>query len=193
MSLLIPDSGLLFWMLLVFGVVVFVLAKYGFPVIIKMVDERKAYIDESLMMAEKARHELENVKNEGVQILENARKEHTAIMNEAAALRESLIKDAKFKALQEANKMIEEARVQIGSEKEEAIRDIRRQVATLSIDVAEKVLRSKLEDKNAQVDMIDRLLDKADIQLLRRETTCLWEFNVPDTIGLKLYKSAASF
>ena len=163
MSLLIPDSGLLFWMLLVFGVVVFVLAKYGFPVIIKMVDERKAYIDESLMMAEKARHELENVKNEGVQILENARKEHTAIMNEAAALRESLIKDAKFKALQEANKMIEEARVQIGSEKEEAIRDIRRQVATLSIDVAEKVLRSKLEDKNAQVDMIDRLLDEINI------------------------------
>ncbi len=163
MSLLIPDSGLLFWMLLVFGVVVFVLAKYGFPVILKMVDERKAYIDESLLMAEKARLELENVKTEGLQILENARKEHTAIMNEAAALKESLIKDAKFKALQEANKMIEEARVQIGSEKEEAIRDIRRQVAALSVDVAEKVLRNKLVDTDAQVGMIDRLLDEINI------------------------------
>lgn len=163
MSLLIPDSGLLFWMLLVFGVVVFVLTKFGFPVILKMVDDRKAYIEESLTMAERARHELEKVKAEGELIIENARKEHTSIMNEASVLKELMIKEARLKALQEANKMIEEAKIQITGEKEEAIRDIRRQVAVLSIDVAEKVLRSKLDDKTAQVGMIDRLLDEINI------------------------------
>ena len=163
MSLLLPDSGLLFWMFLSFGIVAFILAKYGFPVIIKMVEDRKAYIDESLLSAKKAYDDLAKVKDESLQIIDEARKEHIKILNEASQSKEQLIKDAKEKASIEANKIIEDARKQILIEKDDAIRDIRRQVAELSVDIAEKVLRGQLEKKTEQMDMINRLLDEINV------------------------------
>lgn len=163
MSLLLPESGLLFWMLLSFGIVVFILAKYGFPVIIKMVEERKQYIEESLFVAQKAHDELNNIKSESETIMNNARKEQVRIMSEAAQTRDRLIKEAKDKAIIEAQKLIDDARKQIQSEKEEAIRDIRRQVADLSVDIAEKVLREKLDRKEEQMNMINRLIDEMNV------------------------------
>lgn len=163
MSLLTPDSGLLFWMLISFGIVVFVLAKFGFPIILKMVEERTNFIEESLLKAEKARTELDSVKAEAELILEKARNEHQQIMNEASQLREALIQEAKTKAIGEADKIIENARMQIQSEKEVAIRDIRKQVAGLSVDIAEKVLRNKLDKKEEQLGMIQRLIDEMNI------------------------------
>ena len=163
MSLLTPDSGLLFWMLISFGIVVFVLAKFGFPIILKMVEERTNFIEESLLKAEKARTELDSVKAEAELILEKARNEHQQIMNEASQLREALIQEARTKAISEADKIIENARLQIQHEKEAAIRDIRKQVAGLSVDIAEKVLRSKLEKKEEQLGMIQRLIDEMNI------------------------------
>ena len=163
MSLLLPDSGLLFWMFLSFGIVAFILVKFGFPVIIKMVEDRKEYIDNSLSVAKQAHEELANVKTEGEAIVDNARREQVKIMNEAAQTRDLLIKDAKEKASLEAVKLVEEARKQILIEKEDAIRDIRRQVAELSVDIAEKVLRGQLEKKEEQMDMINRLLDEINI------------------------------
>ncbi len=163
MSLLTPDSGLLFWMLISFGIVVFVLAKFGFPIILKMVEERTNFIEESLLKAEKARTELDSVKAEAELILEKARNEHQQIMNEASQLREALIQEAKTKAIGEADKIIENARLQIQSEKEVAIRDIRKQVAGLSVDIAEKVLRNKLDKKEEQLGMIQRLIDEMNI------------------------------
>ncbi len=163
MSLLLPDSGLLFWMFLSFGIVAFILAKFGFPVIIKMVEDRKAFIDESLLSAQKAYDDLAKVKDESLLILDNARKEHVKILNEASQSKEMLIKDAKEKASLEAAKLIEDARKQILMEKDDAIRDIRRQVAELSVDIAEKVLRGQLEKKTEQMDMINRLLDEINV------------------------------
>ena len=163
MSLLTPDSGLLFWMLISFGIVVFVLAKFGFPIILKMVEERTNFIVESLLKAEKARTELESVKAEAELILEKARNEHQQIMNEASQLREALIQEAKTKAIGEADKIIENARLQIQSEKDDAIRDIRKQVAGLSVDIAEKVLRNKLDKKEEQLGLIQRLIDEMNI------------------------------
>jgi len=163
MSLLLPDSGLLFWMFLSFGIVAFILAKYGFPVIIKMVEDRKAYIDESLLSAKKAYDDLAKVKDESLQIIDEARKEHIKILNEASQSKEQLIRDAKEKASIEATKIIEDARKQILIEKDDAIRDIRRQVAELSVDIAEKVLRGQLEKKTEQMDMINRLLDEINV------------------------------
>ena len=163
MSLLTPDSGLLFWMLISFGIVVFVLAKFGFPIILKMVEERKEFIEDALLKAEKARTELDSVKAEAELILDKARKEHQLIMNEASQLREVLIQEAKTKAIGEADKIIENARLQIQNEKDDAIRDIRKQVAALSVDIAEKVLRSKLDKKDEQLGMIQRLIDEMNI------------------------------
>jgi len=163
MALLLPESGLLFWMLLSFGIVVLILAKFGFPIIIKMVESRKTYIDESLLIAKQTYEQMAVVKAQGETIVDNARKEQVKIMNDAAQTRDMLIKDAKEKAGVEAAKLIEEARKQILAEKEDAIRDIRRQVAELSVDIAEKVLRGQLEKKSEQMSMIDRLLDEINI------------------------------
>jgi F-type H+-transporting ATPase subunit b len=163
MALLLPESGLLFWMLLSFGIVVFILAKFGFPIIIKMVESRKTYIDESLLIAKQAYEQMAKVRVEGEVIVDKARREQVRILNEATETRDLLIKDAKEKAQSEGVKMIADARKQILIEKEDAIRDIRRQVAELSVDIAEKVLREKLEKKGEQMNMINRLLDEINI------------------------------
>ena len=163
MALLLPESGLLFWMLLSFGIVVFILAKFGFPVIIKMVEERKTYIDESLLIAKQTYEQMAVVKAQGESIVDNARREQADILKEATATRDQLIKEAKDKAGIEATKIIEDARKQILIEKEDAIRDIRRQVAELSVDIAEKVIRGQLDKKDEQMGMINRLLDEINI------------------------------
>ncbi|HEY5507139.1 MAG TPA: F0F1 ATP synthase subunit B [Paludibacter sp.] len=163
MSLLLPETGLLFWMFLSFGIVAFILVKFGFPVIINMVESRKTYIDESLLIAKQAYIEMDKVKAAGEAIVDNARREQVQILNEATQTRDLLIKDAKDRAQSEGQKMIDEARKQILIEKEDAIRDIRRQVAELSVDIAERVLREKLEKKGEQMDMINRLLDEINI------------------------------
>jgi F-type H+-transporting ATPase subunit b len=163
MALLLPESGLLFWMLLSFGIVAFILAKYGFPIILKMVEERKTYIDESLLIAKQTYEQMAVVKAQGEAIVDDARREQVKIMKDAAQTRDLLIKDAKEKAGIEATKLVDEARKQILMEKEDAIRDIRRQVAELSVDIAEKVLRGQLDKKTEQMVMIDRLLDEINI------------------------------
>lgn len=163
MSLLVPDSGLLFWMLLSFGIVFFILAKWGFPVIVKMVEERKEYIDHSLEVAKEANRQLAAIKTESETILAKAREEQTKILNEAVATRDRIIKEAKEQAQTEGQKQLSEVKKQIEAEKNEAIRDIRRQLASLSVDIAEKVLRKNLDGKREQMDMIDRLLDEITI------------------------------
>ncbi len=163
MALLLPESGLLFWMLLSFGIVVFILTKYGFPVIIKMVEERKTYIDESLLVAKQTYEQMAVVKAQGVAIVDEARREQATILKDATVTRDLLIKEAKEKAGVEAAKIIDEARKQILAEKDDAIRDIRRQVAALSIDIAEKVIRGQLDKKDEQMVMINRLLDEINV------------------------------
>lgn len=163
MNLLLPESGLLFWMLLSFGIVVLILTKFGFPIIIKMVESRKTYIDESLLIAKQTYEQMAVVKAQGEAIVDDARREQVVILKDAAQSRDALIQEAKEKAGHEASKIIEEARRQILHEKDEAIRDIRRQVAELSVDIAEKVLRGQLDKKEEQMVMIDRLLDEINI------------------------------
>lgn len=160
MGLLTPDPGLLFWMIIVFGVVFFILAKYGFPVIIRMVEDRKAYIDQSLKAAREANEKLASVKQEGERILAQANEEQVRILNEAAATRDRIINEAKERARLEGDRLMEEMKKQIETKKESAIRDIRRQVAVLSVGIAEKVMRSKLADEKEQMELIDRMLDE---------------------------------
>ena len=157
MSLLLPDSGLLFWMVLSFGIVFVILAKYGFPVITRMVEERKAYIDQSMKVAQEANAQLAHLKEESEALIASASKEQGRILREAMQERDKIIADARKQAVIAAQK---EVRMQIQQEKEEAIRDIHRQVAVLSVDIAEKVLRKKLDEKHEQMDMIERMLDE---------------------------------
>ena len=162
-AILTPDLGLLFWMVLAFAVVFFVLAKYGFPAIVNMVDERKKYIDESLQKAHEASERLENIRQEGEAILQEAREKQAQILKEAAETREAIVEKAQGKAREESARLIADAKAQIEGEKRNAIREIRTQVAELSVQIAEKVLREKLSSDDAQMEMIDRLLDEISV------------------------------
>ena len=158
-SILTPDLVLLFWMLIAFLVVFFVLAKYGFPAIINMVDERKRYIDESLQKAHEASERLENIKQEGEAILQEAREKQAQMLKEAAETRDAIVEKAQEKAREESARLLNDAKVEIEQQKQAAIADIREQVATLSVEIAEKVLKQNLKDDKSQMDLIDRMLD----------------------------------
>lgn len=159
--LLIPESGLVFWMLLSFGITFFVLAKFGFPAITGMVDKRKSYIEESIEAAHKANEQLANIKAKSEEILASASAEQVKILKDAAETRTRIINEAREAAKVEGRKELDEIRKQIEIEKVQAINDIRRQVAELSVDVAEKVIRNNLASTQDHMSMIDRLVDEA--------------------------------
>ncbi len=159
MDLLIPSTGLLFWMTITFLVVFFLLWKFGFPVITGMVKERQAFIDESLKKAHEANERLANIQKEGESILQEAREKQAQILKEAAATRDAIVEQAQTKARSEGARLLDEAKAAIEQEKKAAIADIRQQVATLSVQIAEKVLKQNLKDDKAQMDLIDRMLN----------------------------------
>jgi len=159
--LLKPDLGLLFWMLVSFGIVFFILAKFGFPIIVKMVDERKAFIDKSLEAAKAANERLAGIQEESERILKQTRDEEIHILKEAQEARSKIIADAKEQAVVEAGKLIAEAKEAIQKEKDSAIRDIQNQIADLSINIAEKVLRKNLENPTAQRELVQKLINEA--------------------------------
>lgn len=161
MSFLLPEAGLLFWMLVAFGVVFFILYKYGFPVITSMIDERKKYIDEALENAKNANEKLAGIEEQSRQILEKANAEQVNILREAVVARDNLIKEAQAKAEMESAKILSMAREQIKQEKEDALREIRAQVAELSISIAEKVIRKELANDKEHEAFMNSLLDEA--------------------------------
>ncbi len=159
-SILTPDFGTLFWMLIAFLLVFGVLAKFGFPIIINMVNERKSFIDESLQKAREANEKLANIKVESENILKEAREKQAEILHQAMATRESIIREAREEAQVEGRKLLEEAKAQISVEKENALRDIRTTVANLSVKISEKVMRRELSGDEEQEKYISRLIDE---------------------------------
>lgn len=160
MDLLIPSTGLLFWMSFVFLVVLFILWRFGFPVIVKMVNERKRFIDESLDKAHQANIRLENIQKEGESILQEARQKQAQILKEAAETRDAIVAKAQEKAREEGNRLMAEAKAEIENEKQAALGEIRAQVAELSVKIAEKILRQELSSEPKQMETIDKLLDE---------------------------------
>ena len=167
MNLITPDFGLLFWMVVIFGLVFFLLAKFGFPIITDMVDKRSAKIAQSLKDADEIEARMASWKAEHARMMEEVRKEQSAILREATETKARIVADAKAQAKAEADKMIAEAKLQIAAEKESALRDVRKEVALLSVQVAEKVLRHELQDEGSQRAFIDQLVDEADQAQLR--------------------------
>ena len=161
MSLVTPDFGLLFWMVVIFGLVFFLLAKFGFPIITDMVDERSAKIAKSLKDADEIEARMAAWKVEQAQLLEQTRREQSAILKEATETKARIVAEATAQAQDQAQKILEEAKLQIAAEKESALRDVRKEVALLSVQVAEKVLRQELSDTGSQRAFIDKLVDEA--------------------------------
>lgn len=147
-------------MLIAFVLVFAILAKFGFPVITGMVDERKKYIDESLKNAHEAAERLAGIQAESEKIVQEALGRQATIIKEASATRDAILAEAQSKAKSEATRIIAEAHQQIESEKQAAIRDIKAQVAQISVQIAEKVLRKNLQSNEAQMQLIDRMLDE---------------------------------
>lgn len=160
MSLITPDFGLLFWMTLIFVILFFILAKVGFPVITGMVSQRQDRINDSIRLAKEAEERVRELSSEQASMIEEARKEQAAILRDAASARDAMVSRAQEQAREEAAKIIEQARIQIAAEKETALRDIRREVASLSVSIAEQVVRKDLSDNEAQMALIDRLMDE---------------------------------
>lgn len=161
MSLITPEFGLLFWMVIIFGAVFFVLAKFGFPIITDMVHKRSDHIADSLKAAEQATERLAGLAEEQARLIEQTRLEQSRIISEASETRDRIVARAKEEATEEAARIIDHARVEIAAERESAIRDIRRQVALLSVDVAEKIVRRELDAEAGQMELVDRLIDEA--------------------------------
>ena len=162
MSLITPDFGLLFWMVVIFGIVFFLLAKFGFPVITKAVQTRSDHIADSLKAADEAQKRLAGMAEEQARMIEETRLEQSRILKEASEAREKIIAQAKEDAAAEAGKLLDHAKVEIAAERESAIRDIRRQVAMISVEVAEKIVRKDLDEGDGQLALLDRLVDEAE-------------------------------
>ena len=160
MSLITPDFGLLFWMVIIFGVVFFILAKFAFPVITKSVEERKTYVETSLNSAKEAKETLARVEEDSKAVIAQANKEQGRLLNEAAQQRDKIIAAAKQEAQAEAQKTMEDAKAQIQREKDEALLAVRREMASLSCDIAEKVIRERLSDQQSQMALIDKMLEE---------------------------------
>lgn len=160
MSLITPDFGLLVWMTLIFGIVFFVLAKWGFPMITGSVEKRAQRINDSIKAAKEAEEKLRNLAEEQSRMIEETRQEQSRILKEAAASRDNIVEQAKVQAREEASRILDQARTQIAVEKESALRDVRKEVALLSVSVAEKVLKASLSDGAEQSALVDRLVDE---------------------------------
>ena len=160
MNLLLPDSGLLFWMTIIFAIVFFVLAKFGFPVITGMVEKRRMRIEDAIEAARKAEDAIAHLNQEQERIIAETRAEQARLKKDAAAERERMIAAAKSEAMIEAQKIMDEAKTRIAEEKEDALRDMRREVAKLSLAISEQVLRKELASDEGQKQLIDKLVDE---------------------------------
>ena len=160
MNLMLPDSGLLFWMTIIFAIVFFILAKFGFPVITGMVEERTKRIDDAIGAAREAESRLIGLASEQERIVNEARAEHDRILKDAASERDKLIASAQEQAREEAARIMEDTRERIRQEKEAALRDIRKEVAVLSVAIAEKIVRKELSTDAGQKEMVDRIFDE---------------------------------
>ena len=159
MDLMLPDTGLLFWMTVIFALLVFILAKFGFPVITGMVDKRNKRINDSLEAARIAEEAIARLKAEQERIISETRTEQSRLMLEAAAERDLMMAQAQDKAREEAGKIMQEARERIGQEKEAAMKELRNEVAKMSLAIAEKVLRKELSSDRSRKELVDKLMD----------------------------------
>lgn len=160
MNLLLPDSGLIFWMTIIFAIVFFVLAKFGFPMITGMVEKRKTRIEEAIEAARKAEDAIAHLNQEQERLIAQTREQQAQLKKDAAAERDRMIALAREQARVEAQKIMDEAKARIAEEKEDALRDMRREVSVLSLAIAEQILRKELKSDKSQKELVDKLVDE---------------------------------
>lgn len=158
MDLITPEFGLVFWTLITFLVLLFILRKFAWKPILGAVSDREEGIKNALASAENARKEMENLQADNERILQEARSEREAMLKDAREIREQTIAKAETEAQEKASKIIEKAQAAIESEKKAAMAELKSHVAGLSIDIAEKVVRGELSNKDKQLKLVEDML-----------------------------------
>lgn len=160
MGLVTPNPGTIVWMLIIFGIVLFILRKFAWKPILNALKDREESISQALNSAEEAKKEVAGLKADNEKIIAEARQEKNIILREAKEIKEKIISEAREKAFEETNKSIALAKQQIDAEKTAAINEMKKQVAELSVLIAEKVIRKELSNKAEQEKMVDGLIDE---------------------------------
>lgn len=160
MELFTPDSGLIVWMFIAFILLFFVLAKFGWPVIIKMMDERANTIDAGVENAKQAKEQLDNAREEAKKYIVEAQSRQQEMLREAAKMKSELIEQAKKEASEAAKKEMDAAKVSIDQARKEAENQFRNEVAKVSIDIAEKMVRNRIKSDSSQTELVNRLLEE---------------------------------
>lgn len=160
-ALLTPAAGVVIWTTIAFLTVLFILRKFAWKPILKGLKDREESIDNALSAAERARNEMASLQADNERLLQEARVERDRILKEARDMRDAMVNDAKGKAQEEADRMIAAAREAIANEKNRAVAELKNQVANLSIEIAEKLVRQNLADDAANQELAEKLADDA--------------------------------
>jgi len=160
MEIVSPGIGLIIWMTISFAALIFILRRYAWKPILKSLHDRESTIDEALNQANKAREEMKTLKAGNEKLLKEAQEERNVMLRDARKVKDAIIEEAKTKANEEANNIVENAKERIENEKMAAMTDLKNQIASISIEVAEKILERELAAENKQEDFIKSLIDK---------------------------------
>jgi F-type H+-transporting ATPase subunit b len=153
--------GLFFWQTLIFVGLILLLKKFAWKPILDAVNEREEGIKNALLSAENAKKEMQNLKSDNEKLLADARSERDAMMKEAREIKDKMINDAKAEAQAQGQKLIDQAKAAITSEKNAAMADLKNQVSSLSLEIAEKLLKAELSNKDSQTKLVEKMLDDA--------------------------------
>lgn len=160
MELFTPEFGLVFWMFIAFILLFLVLAKWGWPVIIKMMDKRAATIDKGVEDAREAKEQLDNARNEAERYMREAQLRQQDMLREANKMKSEIIEQAKREAAVAAKHEMDAAKVSIEQARKEAESQLRNEVGRFSIEIAEKMMRTRMQDDKAQTELVNKLLDE---------------------------------
>ena len=160
MELFTPDFGLVFWMFVAFIILFFILAKWGWPVILKNIDERANTIDKGVEYAREAKAQLDSARADAQKYIEDAQKQQAEMLRDAAKMKSQLIEDAKREASAEAQKVMDAAKVSIEQSRKEAELQFRKDVSKFSLENAEKMVRNQLKEDKAQNELVNKMLDE---------------------------------
>ncbi|MEJ5302079.1 MAG: F0F1 ATP synthase subunit B [Bacteroidales bacterium] len=163
MELVKPDVGLIFWMTVSFGILLYILSRFAWPVIMKALREREQKISEALESAARARDEMARLKAENELILMQARQEREAMIASARKTAEKIVEESRQRAQKEYDAILAAAKVDIENAKQAALIELKNSIGSLSVEIAEKILRAKLSEEEKQSELIRKLVEEAQI------------------------------
>ncbi|SMC70169.1 F0F1 ATP synthase subunit B [Pedobacter nyackensis] len=163
MELLLPEFGLVIFQSIAFLLLMFLLAKFAWKPILGAIKEREQSIDEALNKAELAKQEMARLTAQNEDLMKEARAERDLLLKEAKTLKDNIVNEAKTQAHTEGAKLIEKAKIEIENQKKAALAELKNQVSTLSLEIAERILRDQLQDKTKQEDLVANLLKDVEL------------------------------